>query len=145
MKIIQADVTDVDDIYRIETQSFKDPWTKKELRRALKYPNTKGFVAFCDIHFAGYILVHKEGKELEIANIAVAPEFRRASVGRKLVAEAEKMIPCKKLVALDVEHNLPAQIFFREIGFTCSGICHDEYETQEGEYQDAYRFERESW
>ena len=114
------------EILRIEEASFSHPWGESALRQELTAnPLAHYLGCFCQgelIAFAGMWLVVDEG---QIANVAVAPAWRRQGVGRLLM---EQMIAkCIALggtrLCLEVrQSNQPARMLYTALGFQEVGL-----------------------
>jgi len=117
-------VDDVDEVVEIENQSFSDPWKKEffldEISNALAYP----LVAKLNQNVVGYACLWIFLGELQIANIAVTPLFRKKGIGKKIM---EKIISYAELnflkrITLDVrESNKEAINLYNKFGFKIIG------------------------
>ncbi len=117
-------VDDVDEVVEIENQSFSDPWKKEffldEISNALAYP----LVAKLNQNVVGYACLWIFLGELQIANIAVAPLFRKKGIGKKIM---EKIISYAELnflkrITLDVrKFNKEAINLYNKFGFKIIG------------------------
>lgn len=117
-------VDDVDEVVEIENQSFSDPWKKEffldEISNALAYP----LVAKLNQNVVGYACLWIFLGELQIANIAVTPLFRKKGIGEKIM---EKIISYAELnflkrITLDVrESNKEAINLYNKFGFKIVG------------------------
>lgn len=117
-------VDDVDEVVEIENQSFSDPWKKEfflnEISNALAYP----LVAKLNQNVVGYSCLWIFLDELQIANIAVTPLFRKKGIGKKIM---EKIISYAELnflkrITLDVrESNKEAINLYNKFGFKTIG------------------------
>lgn len=135
---------DLQDVLDIEWSSFGDPWTEAEFMTALKKRNMIGTVYESENTIQGFMLYTLHQGRLEIVNIAVHPDYRLRGIGLQLLERLKaKLSPERRTrVAADVtEQNLPGQLFFSSCGFRCVGIKKDVYESSDGEFSSAYRFE----
>ena len=122
-----ADLTDdkIDEICRIENESFSDPWSKESFISLLKQPYLKAYASFAGDLLTGYVLSAQIGDEAEIMNLAVAPEYRKLGIGRKLLDHAICSLDASDgvTVYLEVrESNTPARNLYRSRGFSETGI-----------------------
>ena len=126
-----ADKGDLRHIIEIENRSFTDPWTLSMFNSHFSSKSGVTLVAVYEGELCAYINAYvldgdseKLDGECEIANIAVAPEFRRKHVACKLI-EAVMSIAAKRNCSksfLEVrESNLAAQSFYLKYGFEVCG------------------------
>ncbi|MBO4888492.1 MAG: ribosomal protein S18-alanine N-acetyltransferase [Firmicutes bacterium] len=117
---------DLDQIMRIEEESFSSPWSRQSMEQELAGDQAHYFTA-CDeqgevIGYAGFWQVMDEG---HIMNIAVRKDRQRKGIGQSLM---EAMLSCGDALGilywtLEVRvSNLPAVRLYEKIGFTSAGI-----------------------
>ena len=131
-KIIDLDITHIDEIFQIESESFSDPWSKESFVSSIENP----LVRMMGCHdtsdkFCGFICASVLPPEAEILDIAVSPSFRRMGVGKALinallssirVSPAVDVSSAVQTVFLEVrESNIPARKLYQSFGFTESG------------------------
>ncbi len=80
--------SDVPDVYKIETQSFRMPWSKKSLLSELDNNLAHYLVAQEDGKVVGYCGMWVLFDECHITNIAVDPSCRRNGYGKSLLYAA---------------------------------------------------------
>lgn len=132
---------DMPDILQIEQRSFEFPWSEEDFIRCLRQRNCIGMVAEFSERVVGFMIYELHRSRLHILNFAVHPDMRRRQVGTQM---AQKL--CGKLsldrrnrILLEVrERNLPAQLFFRSVGFRAISVLRDFYEDTT---EDAYLME----
>lgn len=78
---------DVATIAEIERKSFSDPWTERMLEDTLRYPVYHTFLAEEGGQVCGYSCLIVLFEDAELANIAVAPEYRGKGVGKLLMEQ----------------------------------------------------------
>ena len=85
-----ACLADVDSIFAVERQAFSDPWSRDSFVRVVGNP-----AVYCgcarradDPELLGYVVAWFAADEAEIANLAVAPAFHGAGIGRRLLDSA---------------------------------------------------------
>lgn len=144
LKIRWAQESDAKAIHAIECLSFKEPWTYKEVRRAIRNPCVRcmGMVACIGEEIVGYIMYENQKTQLEILNLAVDPKYRRSGIGKALVTKlVSKMSPDTRtaIFAPVVEDNLEAHLFFKAIGFKCVGTTPRFFDGVDV-YRDSYNF-----
>lgn len=153
---IRVDVTwmtssHMDDVLEIETESFENPWTKREYGRRLRAKSCIGMVSEYDDRALGFMVYDLHGTGIVILNFAVHPEFRRQTVGRQMVAKLKaKLSPTGKRTYITTvvrETNVPAQLFFRSTGFRATMVVRGFYDdTNEDSYVMRYSvFDRGRW
>ncbi len=122
-----ATAADLDAVVAIERVSFNDPpWTRAAFAWLLTAPHMR-FVVACDPAgggVVGYIVTSVVVDEAEIANLAVAPAWRRRGVGACLVdaavAHARAAGAC--VMYLEVrESNDAARALYRSRAFAPVG------------------------
>lgn len=128
IRLRTANASDLQTLAAIEQQSFPDPsWTESDF---LRYDCT---VAEVDSKPVGFIVSRETycgsadtPPEREILNLAVAAEFRRRSIGSKLIQyESQRGAD----LFLEVrESNAPAIHLYRNAGFTELSLRRDYYE-----------------
>ena len=130
---------DLDEVLKIEEDSFDFPWDEETLIRCLRQKNTVGIVAECDDRVVGYMIYEIRRSEISLINIAVHPEFRRRGIGQEFVRNLNEKLSLKKgrrITLIVNEYNLNAHLFFQNMGFVATDVIHDFYDELEA---DAYR------
>ena len=126
MIIRQMEEADLDQIMRIEEESFSSPWSRQSMMRELVNDQAHYFTACSEqgevFGYAGFWQVMDEG---HIMNIAVRKDRQREGIGKSLM---EAMLSCGDTLGilywtLEVRvSNLPAVKLYEKIGFTSAGI-----------------------
>lgn len=104
---------------QLERECFSDPWSLEGLRAELTNPNARFLAAVSGEAMAGYLGLHAVCGEGYIANLAVAPAFRRQGVARALLRAGAKIAEKEKLEFLSLEvrtSNLPARRLYESEG-----------------------------
>jgi ribosomal-protein-alanine N-acetyltransferase len=132
---------DMAEVLEIERQSFEFPWSEEDFINCLRQRNCIGMVAEFAEQVVGFMIYELHRSRLHILNFAVNPSFQRRSIGSQM---ADKLISKlsqdrRNRVLLEVrERNLPAQLFFRKMGFRAITVLRDYYEDTT---EDAYLME----
>lgn len=111
---------DIEAVAEIEKSCFSSPWTREGLTSELTNPQAEFSVLLCDGTVAAYMGMHIVLDECYIANVAVAPAFRRRGLGKKLVENALTVAREKNcsFITLEVRvSNSPAIGLYSDCGF----------------------------
>lgn len=138
--------SDISQVMAIERASHEHAWNDEEFLKTLRQRNAIGVVAERDGDVAGFVVYELLDRRTRVLDLAVDPESRRLGVGRGLV----EMLVSKterqgrdRIVASVRETNLPAQMFFRAVGFRAVDVLREHYgDTGEDAYCMVYRPER---
>lgn len=130
------------EVLGIENASFEFPWTESEFLACVRQRNCVGLVAEVDDQVVGYMIYEMAKSKIRLLNLAVRPEWRRRGVGRYLVQRLVNKLSLQKRnrITLEVrETNLPAQLFFRSLGFRATSVLRNFYQdTPEDAYLMSY-------
>ena len=131
-------------IAKIEAASFPIPWSTSELTAMINEANVLAFVAEIEEEVVGYIYISKDGPDcFEVVNLAVKEEHRRKGIASQMIEQLKKAVSSKTmrclLQAIVVDFNLPAQMFFKKLGFRATHILKGHYESDND--NEAYLFE----
>lgn len=132
---------DVLAVLAIEDASFADPWSEDDFLRMIRQRNCICLVAEVEDQVVAFLLYELHKNKIAIINFAVHPEWRRSGVGTQLIEKMKRKLDSyyrPVLSAVVREGNLPAQQFFRSMGFLATAVLPG-YFSDSGE--DAYRFE----
>lgn len=111
---------DMEQCIRIDRASFHDHWGRREFAAANQTPGVTQLVAHRRLTVVGFIVMQKWPKHFSIWNLAVDPVERRRGVGKALVDRAKCLCLGRGMdkITVDVrEHDLGAQLFFKQQGF----------------------------
>ncbi len=112
-------------VYKIEKESFSDPWTKEMISDTFIQDNFIGLVAEEDGVLQGYIALTYCLDEAEINIIAVKREFRRKGIASNLLNstfETLKMSGINKIFLEVRKSNKSAQSLYKKHGFEYIGV-----------------------
>ena len=120
-----AEVNDLDAVVAIERRSFTDPpWSRASFTALVNSPRAFFTVACALATVVGYVVAWLVGDEAEVANLAVAPEWRGRGVGAALLDAAldEARRGGAHVAHLEVrDSNVPARALYGSRGFTPVG------------------------
>jgi ribosomal-protein-alanine N-acetyltransferase len=135
---------DMPEVLAIEQECFEFPWYEEDFIRCLRQRNCIGMVAEASERIMGFMVYELHKHRLHVLNFAVHEGFRRRGVGSQM---AKKLITKlshdrRSRVMLEIrETNLPAQLFFRTLGFRAVSVLRKFYEdTPEDAYLMQYRY-----
>lgn len=122
---------DLPAVMRIERSVYPSPWPEEHLARIVAFPGAIGRVAeLQDGEVVGYALGWVAADEAELANIAVAPPYRRSGIGNRLLEsmrEAAAGLGATRMYLEVRVSNEVAQTFYRARGFTVAGHRREYY------------------
>ena len=111
---------DIEEIARLEKLSFSDPWAKENFREELRHRFSVPLVVKSGQTIIGYMCLWHIQDQMEIANFAVSPDFRRRGIGREMMErvlwEAGER-GCRNLILSVREANRPAIRLYSSHGF----------------------------
>lgn len=130
--ILPARHSDVAAVFRIAEVSFPVPWPLVELEKELIRPYSALRVLRCTangsvVAFLNYWLIVDE---LQIMNLAVAPEFRRQGFGDALLADLATLVGPLGVSTMTLEvrrSNAPAIRLYERHGFERVGVRQQYY------------------
>lgn len=136
---------DMSEVLQIERECFEFAWNEEDFVRCLRQRNCIGMVAEHEGKVVGFMIYELPKNRIHLLNVATLSEYRRMGVGTQMIAKliAKLGNQRRSRLALEVrETNLPAQLFFRSLGFRATEIIKDFYEeTNEDAYQMVYRYQ----
>ncbi|MGN7403520.1 ribosomal protein S18-alanine N-acetyltransferase [Cytobacillus praedii] len=125
------DINDVDDILKIERESFTLPWSKEAFLNEL---TTNQYALYIGLEedgkVIGYCGVWIVVDEAQITNVAILPEFRGRKLGEALMRQAMEVASERgaRTMSLEVRvSNSIAQSLYRKLGFQNGGIRKNYY------------------
>lgn len=121
---------DIDAIMHIEVESFTLPWSRESYLGELKNNFATYLVGDYEGEVIGYGGIWVVFEEAHITNVAVAPEYRKAGVGRALMEELERAARSKAAhrIVLEVRpSNIAALALYRGLGYITSGLRKEYY------------------
>lgn len=121
---------DMREVLAIEGDSFEFPWSDEDFTGCLRQRNCIGMVAEAGDAVVAFMIYELHRSSLHVLNFAVAREHRRLGVGSRMMEKlVGKLSPDRRSrIVLEVrETNLPAQLFFRSLGFRAISVLKDFY------------------
>lgn len=142
---------DMDQVLAIERANYAVPWTQSHFQMCRRERPYEVVVATSrgdqQVLVLGYVVYQRHQRRMVVVNIAVATECHRRSVGAQLIQRLQSKLSAarrNRLMLYVRETNLPAQLFFRRMGFQAVRVVRDHYEdTGESAYKMVYRIPRE--
>ena len=130
IRIREASREDLDAVYEIEKQSFKDHYSIDFLGFLYEVDRKTFLVAEKDGVVVGYIIAAVERSLGHIVSIAVHTLERNKKIGRAMMDKVLKILKASDatLVRLEVRRsNIEAQSFYEALGFKRSHALEDYY------------------
>ncbi len=124
IEIVKMAVNDIEDVHQIEVKVFNDPWSKQAFLSDMKNDFAIPLVARFENKVAGYASLYAAADEMQIGNLAVAPDFHQRGIGTKLIEHILKLAveTQKRLLVLEVRpSNEAACKLYRKFGFKVAG------------------------
>jgi ribosomal-protein-alanine N-acetyltransferase len=116
--LCESDLIEVD---LLERKIFPDPWPLSAFHEVLDNEEINGLVGLLNAQIVAYAVFTIGWGESRLANIAVAPDFRRKSIAKILISNILKIVKeanCKNIF-LDVRPSNAAAInLYKNFGFT---------------------------
>jgi [ribosomal protein S18]-alanine N-acetyltransferase len=134
---------DMPEVLGIERESFEFPWFEEDFIRCLRQRNCIGMVAEANLgkggeRVVGFMIYELHKTRLHILNFAVAKGIRMRGIGRQMAEKLSSKLSSQRRtrITLEVrETNLPAQLFFKKVGFRAITVLRSYYEDSP---EDAY-------
>ncbi|MHB9287121.1 ribosomal protein S18-alanine N-acetyltransferase [Halobacteriales archaeon Cl-PHB] len=119
--IREAERADLLAVFRIEQQSFPQPWPFTAFEG---YLDDGGFLVAADDGVVGYVVadtVPNHGRPLgHVKDIAVHEEYRGEGIGRRLLRRALAVLEARGVASVKLEvreTNEPARALYEDVGF----------------------------
>ena len=129
---------DMPEVIAIERDSFEFPWSEDDFTRCLRQRNCIGMVAEMADSIVAFMIYELHRTKLQMLNFAVLRSHRRLGIGTQMMDKlVAKLAPDRRgRIVLEVrETNLPAQLFYRSLGFRATTVLKDFYQDST---EDAY-------
>ena len=113
---------DLNEIAIIESLCFSTPWSHNALCDFAGYEHNSILVAEQDNGVVGYITYSCIIDEIQIANVATHPDYRKQDVAKNLVETLKTLNKDFSIITLEVrQSNIPAQNLYQKCGFEIAG------------------------
>ena len=122
---------DMAEVLQTEQESFEYSWTEEDFLKCLRQRNCIGMVAEHGEKVVGFMIYELHKSKLHVLNFAVHPTFRRQGVGQQMVAKLIGKLSSHRRTRITLavrETNLPAQLFFKSLGFLAIRVLRGYYE-----------------
>ena len=122
---------DLPTVLNIEERCFEYPWKEEDFIRCLRQRNCIGMVAERGDQVLGFMIYELHKTRLHLLSMAVDPDYSRQGIGRIMVEYLISKLSYQRRnwLVLEVrESNLPAQLFFKSLGFRAVGILNQFYD-----------------
>jgi ribosomal-protein-alanine N-acetyltransferase len=129
---------DMPEVVAIEREAFEFPWSEEDFTTCLRQRNCIGMVAEMADSVVAFMIYELHRTKLHVLNFAVLRSHRRLGIGTRMMEKLiGKLTPDRRgRIVLEVrETNLPAQLFFRSLGFRATSVLKDFYQDST---EDAY-------
>ncbi len=125
-------LTDVEDVFRIENQSFSSPWDKESFIQEVQNNHlARYWVILLDDLLIGYGGCWFIIDEAHITNIAIDKKYRGLGMGKKLVQCMIEDMKKQDIASTTLEvrkSNEVALNMYRSMGFSMEGVRKNYYE-----------------
>ena len=115
---------DLEEVLKIDADSFREPWGEEDYLTHLRQRNCIGMVAeLPDDTIAGVMVYELHKSTLSLLRICVAPKHRGTGVGSTMVDRLRQKLQQQRrrvIYANVCEYNLAAQVWFSRRGFKAS-------------------------
>ena len=131
MNIRELTAADVEEVSRIEQETFSMPWQPQDFLEMVEADYAHYYVAEEDGEIAGCCGIRNIAGEGEITNVAVANKFRRRGIGRALMEYMLKEAALLGMESSTLEvrvSNTPAIRLYESLGFQSEGVRPGFYE-----------------
>lgn len=118
-----AEMSDIPNITRIESESIDEPWSESQFISALLSDSDILLAASYNNCTIGFIEASFVLDEININSIAVDAKYRKLGIASMLIASLEKFFSgsAEKLMLEVRSRNIPALNLYRKLGFSEDG------------------------
>ncbi|MBQ8638388.1 MAG: ribosomal protein S18-alanine N-acetyltransferase [Lachnospiraceae bacterium] len=122
---------DIPAVAELEQVCFSEPWSQKSLKESLGNTNYRMLTAKMDGKTIGYVSTYLVADELNIANLAVDPAYRRMGIGWALLLSTIHLAKQNRLSTIYLEvrvSNQAAIALYEKAEFERCGIRKNFYD-----------------
>ena len=122
---------DIPEVAELERQVFSAPWSEAGFLSSLRSPDTLYLVVRQEGRLVGYCGFLRSFDEADVMNVAVAPEFRNAGIGQRMLRELMSRGRARGVLRYTLEvrqSNAAAIHLYEKLGFAAVGVRKDFYE-----------------
>ena len=130
MNIIPLREEHIDEIYKIEIESFAEPWSRKMFVDLFALDYAVCFAAVENNEVAGYLITYDLLSEIEILNVAVKKSKRHMKIASKLFDAIFDYAKSANIEIFTLEvrpSNSGAIGLYKKLGFIIDGIRKNYY------------------
>jgi ribosomal-protein-alanine N-acetyltransferase len=134
MNLVIFSQDSLEDILKIEQESFIDPWNIKMFLGSAKNKTITFKTLLENKTVLGYYVLSTVVDESEIVTIAVKTKFRRQNFGRFMLSDILKEVLAKKSKFIFLEarkSNTPALNLYKSFGFKEIGLRKNYYKNED--------------
>ena len=120
---------DIFAVARLQRRSFRRSLAYRPTTLLMLYlwPRATFLVSRAQDQIVGCVIGDVHGGQSRIISICVDPDWRRRSIGRRLLVEAERRLPQGNMILMVEAGNGGAQQLYRECGYLPVGESQDYY------------------
>ena len=121
-------LSDLNEIERIERYAYATPWSRSMFAGELAKPSSISLGAFDEEaggRLVGYLIISRYVDAWHIMNVAVAPEYRRHGIARRMLEELFRLTEGdpRRGYTLEVRvSNTTAIALYERVGFQVTGV-----------------------
>jgi ribosomal-protein-alanine N-acetyltransferase len=101
--------------------------SKLSIKKFINKPNGICIVSTLEERVVGFVFYEIKKQAVKLHCISVHPDFRRDKLGSEMILDIilKSKKSNKKILAKVSEYNLPAQLFFKNLGFEAKKVMRD--------------------